>query len=44
MSGLGQGLHNIDWSHQQLAKFEKKCVDRRRSGCAGLTLQLLHRG
>ncbi|RSH95127.1 ATP-dependent RNA helicase dbp2 [Saitozyma podzolica] len=23
MSGLGAGLHNIDWGHQQLTKFEK---------------------
>jgi hypothetical protein len=24
MSGLGAGLNNIDWSRQQLSKFEKK--------------------
>lgn len=24
MGNLGQGLHNIDWQNQSLAKFEKK--------------------
>lgn len=41
MGNLGQGLHNIDWQNQSLAKFEKKSVFLFFFHCSSILLESL---